>query len=398
MIDRRFLEDAARRSKPAGLPILTDRPCDKCKYNLKGLSASAVCPECGTPITGSREKEWKDPFPDDPRRARDKQAGLMAFDRVDLVRLARGTTMQSLGLTLVSLGLFVYNLMILCDTYFGFDLAETFVLFALGGLASFGGLLWFFGGFFTLAKRKGGLDIRRFHRAPVGALGVVLSKIQRKSLSEAHAVGPGDYLSGGARRAIQWAQLLLPIASGLTAAFFATNGWDVKVFSAWHSPGDDPFLTVSQLAWGAAVIGMLPMVMFLFDLARTASDDFALNNISMSLWCVIIGCFSMLVVLLVTPLLGLIGGPIGVVAGLLAYLVYPGGLLLPLGLLGLAKSCRWAPKLQAMKFERDGGRLAPKITSHGMDGKSRKCEQCGFDLVGRKYGCRCPECNYQESE
>lgn len=33
--------------------ILDDRPCTECGYNLRGLSASGVCPECGSPVSGA---------------------------------------------------------------------------------------------------------------------------------------------------------------------------------------------------------------------------------------------------------------------------------------------------------------------------------------------------------
>lgn len=399
MLDRKYLEQISRKTKPGahGIAILTDRYCDKCKYNLKGLSASAVCPECGKPISASEEKEWKDPFPDDPRRARDQSAGLMAFDVRDLKRLARGTTLQSLGLTLVSLGLFVYNIALLSGIYFEFELAGPISIVCLGVVCTGGGLMWAFGGLLSLARRRGELNLRKFHRAAGGSLGIIISKLQRKKLATMHAVAPGDYHSPGARLSIQLAQFLLPLASGLNALAFAINGWDVNAFNPYNTPTLD-LLTISQITWGVALVAMLPMVMFLFDLARAAGDDFALNMITYSLWCVIVGAFSMLVILLVVPFLGLTGGPIGFALSLSAYLVYPGGLLLPLGLLSLAKACRWAPSVQEMKAERDAGRIDPRITSHSLDGKSRKCQQCGFNLQGRKYGCRCPECNYQESE
>lgn len=397
MLDRKYLEQIARKSKPNGLPILDDRLCRKCKYNLKGLSASAICPECGTPITGSDEKEWKDPFPDDPSRARDQSAGLMAFEVRDLRRLATGTTLQSVGLTLVALGLFIYNITLLASIYFDWSLAEAVVTVSLGGLCTGGGLMWALGGFFTLARRRGDLDLKKFHRNPPGALGTFIGRMQRKRLERAHAVGPGDYLSNGKRAAIQWVQFLLPLASGLNALFFLNHGWDADVFSAYHVPEAD-MLTAAQITWGLAVIAMLPMVMFLFDLSRAAGDDTALNRIAMSLWCVVVGAFSMLFILLVIPFMGLVSGPIGFALSLTAYLVYPGGLLLPLGLLSLGKTCRWAPSMHEAKTHSQAGRIAPKIVSHGMDGKARKCQQCGHNLEGRKFGCRCPECNYQESE
>lgn len=399
MLDRKYLEQIARKSKPGinGLPILDDRLCEKCKYNLKGLSASAVCPECGKPISASEEKVWRDPFPDDPRRARDQSAGLMAYEARDLRRLARGTTLQSIGLTLVSLGLFVYNIVLLASIYFSFGAAEAISIGSLGVACAGGGCMWFVGGLFALAKRKGKIDLRKFHRGSGGALGVVFSKIQRRKLGEMHAVGAGDYYSPGYRRAVQWLQLLLPAAAGLNALAFMIDGFDVEAFNPYNTP-TLTLLVASQITWGLAIAALLPMVMFLFDLARTASDDFSLNMISMSLWCVVIGTFSMLTILLVVPFLGLTGGPIGFALSLSAYLVYPGGLLLPLGLLSLARACRWAPAVQKAKHERDAGRIAPKITSHGMDGKPRDCQQCGFNLEGRKFGCRCPECNYEESE
>lgn len=399
MIDRKYLEQIARKSKPGanGLPITTDRLCEKCKYNLKGLSASAVCPECGKPITGTDEKTWVDPFPDDPRRARDQSAGLMAYEAKDLRRFARGTTLQSIGLTLVSLGLCVYNVVLMARIYFEFDAAEPLVIGALGVACTGGGVMWFFGGLFSLAKRRGKLDLRKFHRGAGGSLGVVLSKIQRKQLMERHAVGPGDYYAPAYRFAVQWGQLLLPLAAGLNALAFIVNGFDVNRFSATHVPEFD-LVMASQITWGLAVVALLPMVMFLFDLSRTTGDDFALNMITMSIWCVVVGTFSMFVIFVIVPFLGMVGAPIGLMLSFTSYLIYPGGLLLPLGLLSLAKACRWAPSLQEMKADRDAGRIAPRITSHGLDGKSRACQQCGYDLVGRNFGCRCPECNYQESE
>jgi predicted Zn-ribbon and HTH transcriptional regulator len=398
VLDRKYLEQIARKSRPGanGIPILTDRLCDKCKYNLKGLSAAAVCPECGKPISANEEKEWKDPFPDDPRRARDQSAGLMAYEPRDLRRLARGTTLQAWGITLVAFGLFIFDAALMIGTYLGWDGSDLFSTFGLAGPCVIGGALWFFGGLFSLAPRRGRLDLQKFHRGAGGALGVSLTRLQRKQLKEKNAVGAGDYYSRGYRFVVQWSQLLLPLAAALNAAAFATEIRSTEMMINSYVPGG--LLAASHVVWAVAVIALVPMVMFLFDLARTAGDDRALNLFNYSLWCIVVGAFSSLFILLVVPFLGLIGGPIGLTLMVASLIIYPGVVMLPLGVLSLARTCRWAPSLQQQKAERDAGRIAPKITSHGMDGKARNCQQCGYNLEGRKYGCRCPECNYEESE
>ncbi len=61
MIDRppdnppeRATFDTTKVPAEAWIRVLTgDLPCAKCRYNLRGLSILAVCPECGTPVRGT---------------------------------------------------------------------------------------------------------------------------------------------------------------------------------------------------------------------------------------------------------------------------------------------------------------------------------------------------------
>ena len=45
-------------ARPAAPPIPFDLPCFGCRYNLRTLAASAVCPECGIPIRRTLEHGW----------------------------------------------------------------------------------------------------------------------------------------------------------------------------------------------------------------------------------------------------------------------------------------------------------------------------------------------------
>jgi predicted RNA-binding Zn-ribbon protein involved in translation (DUF1610 family) len=50
-----------------GEVIMTDRPCIKCGYNLRGLQAGGACPECGTAITNAKKSvRYSDSLVDAP--------------------------------------------------------------------------------------------------------------------------------------------------------------------------------------------------------------------------------------------------------------------------------------------------------------------------------------------
>src|SRR5678816_3938392 len=56
-----------RRSKNSPFEMIsTDRLCDQCRYNLKGLPSNGKCPECGRAIRGRRSKRFVDSMVDAP--------------------------------------------------------------------------------------------------------------------------------------------------------------------------------------------------------------------------------------------------------------------------------------------------------------------------------------------
>jgi hypothetical protein len=76
-------------------PIGFDLPCRRCSYNLRGLLAVGLCPECGTPV------------------GRSLQGDLLRFADPNWVeRLARGGRLVMIGLTLVVLGMFIFSALI----------------------------------------------------------------------------------------------------------------------------------------------------------------------------------------------------------------------------------------------------------------------------------------------
>lgn len=61
-----YLKSLHDRTSGGPPPTVTDRKCRKCGYSLKGLPASGVCPECGTPFAAARVGRFCDNLTDAP--------------------------------------------------------------------------------------------------------------------------------------------------------------------------------------------------------------------------------------------------------------------------------------------------------------------------------------------
>ena len=63
----------------AGMDVIQDAVCQKCGYNLRGLSAGTLCPECGTVVPVVRSSSKGDNLTDAPASYLKRYAGLVTL-------------------------------------------------------------------------------------------------------------------------------------------------------------------------------------------------------------------------------------------------------------------------------------------------------------------------------
>jgi hypothetical protein len=71
--------DATGDAINSGVPITENVSCERCGYNLRGLTVPGRCPECGTelePSVRAHERNWRDLLPPDPVWAGKIRAGV----------------------------------------------------------------------------------------------------------------------------------------------------------------------------------------------------------------------------------------------------------------------------------------------------------------------------------
>lgn len=129
-------------TNPLGLPtisdpIVQDRPCPRCSYNLKGLRTGDRCPECGTPIK---------------RAARAQQATAISDVPIDYLRVMRiGAMLVCIGLPLGAIAMVVGIVMINSGT----ANADVFLI------ASLGFACWYAGVFLLHGDQPGAVEESR---------------------------------------------------------------------------------------------------------------------------------------------------------------------------------------------------------------------------------------------
>jgi hypothetical protein len=106
-------------------PVLKDRACRRCGYNLKGLPGGSVCPECGTPFTAATiQGRFNDNLTDAP---------------LEYLRSLRG------GLLILAGSVVLAIAGLISSFFLGFD--------AIAGAALLTGVLWVTGVWLTTSSR-----------------------------------------------------------------------------------------------------------------------------------------------------------------------------------------------------------------------------------------------------
>lgn len=292
-IDPKWLAEKHR-----GKTIDKPRAC-ACGYNLTGLQAGRNCPECGKVI----------PFisgaiPGAPK--------FTSFPEPVLRRVARATTLMSLGLTALSGGYYAVWFLAAFRITGLFDLPRTVGTTMLLAIVLPGALAWALGAFW-LCRRRRDQDVPFSAPTPADLL-----------VGRPAWFGPLAWLSS----------LLWPLAAGLTAGSAIAGGHD-----------DPTGLALAYAAAASAILaswGMSLIALVLRDLAHAADDDYANNRFhAMTLGGPIAGTF-MALIPMVPYILGLSLAFTSIAITLFSFLIATAIWHFNSAGWSLSSTCRWA--------------------------------------------------------
>ena len=350
VIDPRELRTPAR---PRGATITDDRACPKCRYALKGLDHRGICPECGTPIRSAGDS---DEFRDWSLFKLSPTAKLMDLDLRDMRRTANALGLMSIGMAGVNLSMLaLYGLRLTQVTLQSIPATTPAAVLTLGALC---GVIWMIGLAVLLWPRAGRIEPAD-KRLPLGAMGATkaASKISKQSGSGLMAVGEAwpIWLRGAA----VLAQLCVPGAVIATIYAVLANDFNVNKTGL-------PAL-IAQGAWLVAFAAMVPAIVLVIDLSRSASDDPSLGRFLSGAWGMVIGAIVYMLATHSVPNVRGFSGLFGMLVGFVALILLPLSGMFVVGLFSLWSTCRWAPHNKIEAAERQAEKIRRDIERGNQD-------------------------------
>lgn len=297
---------ARRRGLPTGAMVQSDRPCERCGYNLIGLPLAGRCVECGTPISDFASASSTEDVLAKPRRPR--AAKPTEYPLPVLRRLAWGTTLMAVGGGMVG-GAFLAGWASAWPQAWGTVGLQPRVALAAVLLVGVPGSVIFW----------------------LGAVQTFVG-VEAATLAEALRVDPLAGSSERLRTAALAAAGVIPLLCGMLGSGLALRALGepasgMVLWAAW----------LAALALGAAIP---PISLMLSQLAFREGNDAAMHGFEQGSWLAPLGVWG-------GCLLALAGGALGdwvgqaLLAGATALAVYAIGVFLAAAF-SLAASCRWA--------------------------------------------------------
>ena len=330
--------------------IQTDRACDQCEYNLKGLPTDGNCPECGAPI----------------RRRATRTSGTMSQEAPTsfVNKLTLGFTIATIGMLLTSTGQLIAIMYAVSNymTYIFYPMNPKALVTA--GMFKFpGALIWVVGISIIIAKRPNRENI-----------------IHDKTLDN-------DQL----RKVVLLVSIAWPI--------YALAGLAMAKLNIATAPPSTvltiPLSIVSFISGMIAWIGLIPTCVYFAELGYWASHDHLAQRLRGTAWTM--ATFGIFVVLLsaIKAMSGSMGAAAGFVS-IFAFMILCVALLVFLfTVIQLRSVMRWVAnhqQLAAGSADRVRERVERDINTSGVITTGLKCRVCKYDLNGSPYGGCCPEC------